>query len=42
MNELHPAYVYDAVRTPFGKYGGGLSGTRPDDLAAFVVRRAHP
>jgi acetyl-CoA acyltransferase len=39
MNELHPAYVYDAVRTPFGKYGGGLSGTRPDDLAAFVVRR---
>ncbi|MDN5616939.1 MAG: thiolase family protein [Kocuria sp.] len=36
---MHPAYVYDAVRTPFGKYGGGLSGTRPDDLAAFVVRR---
>ncbi|MGK4065293.1 thiolase family protein [Rothia sp. HC945] len=36
---MHPAYVYDAVRTPFGKYAGGLSGTRPDDLAAFVVRR---
>ncbi|MGW5877983.1 thiolase family protein [Nocardiopsis terrae] len=31
-------YVLDAVRTPFGKYGGALSGTRPDDLAAHVVR----
>ncbi|GIZ96623.1 MULTISPECIES: thiolase family protein [Tsukamurella] len=33
------AFVYDAVRTPFGRYGGGLSGVRPDDLAAHVVRR---
>jgi acetyl-CoA acetyltransferase family protein len=32
------AYVLDAVRTPFGRYGGGLSGVRPDDLAAHVVR----
>ncbi|MBW9207606.1 thiolase family protein [Mumia sp. zg.B17] len=32
-----PAYVLDAVRTPFGRYGGGLSGVRPDDLAATVV-----
>jgi len=31
------AYVYDAVRTPFGRYGGGLAAVRPDDLAAFVV-----
>jgi acetyl-CoA acetyltransferase family protein len=31
------AYVLDAVRTPFGRYGGGLSGVRPDDLAAHVV-----
>ena len=31
-------YVYDAVRTPFGRYGGALAGTRPDDLAAHVVR----
>ena len=30
-------YVLDAVRTPFGKYGGALSGIRPDDLAAHVV-----
>ncbi|GHD06706.1 thiolase family protein [Zhihengliuella salsuginis] len=32
------AYVYDAVRTPFGKIGGSLSAHRPDDLAAHVVR----
>ena len=28
------------MRTPVGRYGGGLSGTRPDDLAALVVREA--
>lgn len=32
------AYVYDAVRTPFGRAGGALSGIRPDDLAAVVLR----
>jgi len=32
------AYVLDAVRTPFGRYGGGLAGVRPDDLAAHVVK----
>ena len=32
------AYVIDAVRTPFGRYGGALAGVRPDDLAAHVVR----
>lgn len=31
------AFVYAAVRTPFGRYGGALSETRPDDLAALVV-----
>jgi acetyl-CoA acetyltransferase family protein len=31
------AYVLDAVRVPFGRYGGGLAGVRPDDLAAHVV-----
>src|SRR5436305_1763885 len=35
---MSAAYVIDAVRTPFGRYGGGLSGVRPDDLAAHVVR----
>jgi len=32
------AYLYDAVRTPFGRHGGALAGVRPDDLAAHVVR----
>jgi acetyl-CoA acetyltransferase family protein len=31
------AYVIDAVRTPFGRYGGALAAVRPDDLAAHVV-----
>lgn len=31
-------FLYDAVRTPFGRYGGALANTRPDDLAAHVVR----
>jgi acetyl-CoA acyltransferase len=31
------SYVYSAVRTPFGRYGGALSGVRPDDLAATVL-----
>jgi acetyl-CoA acetyltransferase family protein len=32
------SFVYDAVRTPFGRAGGALSGVRPDDLAAIVMR----
>lgn len=32
------AFVYDAIRTPFGKFGSGLAGVRPDDLAAHMVR----
>ncbi|MFD2419572.1 thiolase family protein [Amycolatopsis pigmentata] len=35
MNEV---FVLDALRTPFGRYGGKLSGVRPDDLAAHVLR----
>jgi len=31
------SFIYDAIRTPFGRYGKGLGGVRPDDLAAFVV-----
>jgi 3-oxoadipyl-CoA thiolase len=29
-----------AVRTPVGRYGGALSGERPDDLAALVIKEA--
>ena len=32
------AYVVDILRTPIGKYGGALATTRPDDLAAFVIK----
>jgi acetyl-CoA C-acetyltransferase len=32
------AYLISGVRTPFGRYGGALSGVRTDDLAAHVVR----
>jgi 3-oxoadipyl-CoA thiolase len=32
------AYLVDAIRTPMGSYRGALSGVRPDDLAAHVVR----
>lgn len=35
---MKSAYLYDAIRTPFGKIGGALAGVRPDDLAAHVVR----
>jgi 3-oxoadipyl-CoA thiolase len=34
------AVILSAVRTPVGRYGGALAGTRPDDLAAIVVREA--
>lgn len=37
---MNQAYVFDAVRTPFGKFGGGLAGVRPDDLAAHVIGEA--
>jgi 3-oxoadipyl-CoA thiolase len=32
------AYICDAIRTPFGKYGGALSSIRADDLAAIPIR----
>ena len=35
---MKEVYVIDAIRTPIGKYGGGLSTVRPDDLAAHVIK----
>ncbi len=32
------AFILDAVRTPFGRYGGALAAVRPDDLAAHALR----
>jgi 3-oxoadipyl-CoA thiolase len=37
MSLLNPVFVCDAVRTPFGRYGGALASVRPDDLAAQVL-----
>ena len=32
------SFLYATARTPFGRFGGGLAGVRPDDLAAAVIR----
>src|SRR5439155_149850 len=32
------AYIYDGLRTPFGRHAGALSRVRPDDLLACVVK----
>ena len=32
------AYIIDAIRTPFGRYGGALSSVRTDDLGAIPIR----
>ena len=34
---MNDAFICDAVRTPFGRYGGALSGVRTDDLAALPI-----
>jgi acetyl-CoA acetyltransferase family protein len=36
---MSDVFILDAVRTPFGRYSGALSGVRPDDLAAGVLRK---
>ena len=33
-----PVYICDAIRTPFGRYGGTLSGVRAADLAALPIK----
>jgi len=32
------AYIYDGLRTPFGRYGGVLAKVRPDDLLGAAIR----
>ena len=34
---MRAAYVIDGLRSPFGRYGGGLAGVRADDLLAAVI-----
>ncbi|MGW0823403.1 thiolase family protein [Streptomyces sp. NPDC002845] len=36
---MKDVYIVDAVRTPFGRYNGGLACVRPDDLAAHAIRQ---
>ena len=35
---MQDAFICDAIRTPFGRYGGALSSVRTDDLAAIPIR----
>ena len=35
---MDTVYIIDAVRTPIGRYGGALSGVRPDDMLAHVIK----
>lgn len=35
---MNQAFICDAVRTPFGRYGGALSSMRTDDLAALPIK----
>jgi 3-oxoadipyl-CoA thiolase len=34
---MNDAYICDAIRTPFGRYGDSLAGVRADDLAALPI-----
>ncbi|MEX1214754.1 3-oxoadipyl-CoA thiolase [Saccharospirillum sp.] len=35
---MQDAYIYDGIRTPFGRFGGQLAGVRPDDLLSLAIR----
>jgi 3-oxoadipyl-CoA thiolase len=35
---MSDAFIYDAIRTPFGRYGGSLAQVRTDDLAAVPIK----
>ena len=37
-DSMSDVWIVDAVQTPIGRYAGALSGVRPDDLAATVIR----
>ena len=38
MNHAVDAFICDAIRTPFGRYGGALSSVRADDLGALPIK----
>ena len=35
---MRDVFICDAVRTPIGRFGGGLAGVRADDLAAVPLK----
>lgn len=37
LNRMENVYIIDGIRTAVGSFGGSLSATRPDDLAALVI-----
>lgn len=42
---METVYIFDAIRTPIGRYAGGLSSVRADDLAALPIeylKNQHP
>lgn len=38
MSTANQAFICDAIRTPFGRYGGALSSVRTDDLGALPIK----
>src|SRR5258705_439698 len=38
MSQSNQAFIGDAIRTPFGRYGGALSPVRADDLGAVPIK----
>lgn len=35
---MEHVYIFDGIRTPIGRYAGGLSSIRADDLAALPIQ----
>ena len=35
---MKQAFIVDAIRTPFGRYGGALASVRTDDLGAIPIK----
>ena len=35
---MEQVYIFDGIRTPIGRYAGGLSSIRSDDLAALPIQ----
>ncbi len=34
---MEESFIFDGIRTPFGRYGGVLARLRPDDMAAMCI-----